>query len=414
MTNCPDSYAELGTMIPGSGGEAQYLARFGPLMVFLFNWTSIIILKPGTVAILSVATADYLLRMIFNIINGNAAHGLSPEVYSWIQKSLAMLVCVIVTLASALSTKWSNRIQGVLTFGKIGALSLVIGSGFYFAIFHDSSIVKANLGQPLEGSFFKLGTFATAMSSGLWAFEGWNNLNIVAGDLANPKVNLPLSIWISMVAVVTLYILTLLGYYSVLPMNQIATTSTIGIDFGLRVFGKTGNIIMPLLIASSTFGSALSSMVTSSEIITLAAQNNQLPIYFRKISPTFGTAARAYWMQCILSCLLVLVSGFKELIMVYTFPTWIFYAACVAVLLRLRFTEPNLERPYKVWFSTPILFLLACMGLQVSSLVADPIYVSISFAVVLLGIPLYFFLEHLVGGETKSKSEKPSMSERRS
>ena len=405
-------YAELGTMIPGSGGEAQYLARgFGPLMVFLFNWASIVILKPGTVAILSVATAEYLTRMIFVFISDDIHGSLTDTQYSWLCKGVAILICIIVTLASSLSIKWSNRIQSVLTFGKIGALSLVIGSGMYYSIFHDSSAIKSNLGSPFEGSFFSLGSFAAAMSGGLWAYEGWNNLNIVAGDLANPKVNLPLSIWISMAAVVSLYMLTLAGYYSVLPKTVIGVTKTIGVDFGLEVFGKAGNAIMPLLIASSTFGSALSSMVTSSEIVILAARTKQLPSYFGKISPTLGTAARAYWLQCILACFLVLLSGFETLIMVYTFPTWIFYGACVIVLLKLRYTEPKLERPYRVWYSTPILFLVSCVGLQISTFFAEWFAVSVSFGVVLLGIPLYYIFQHFLKTVVDDEPEKAPMTE---
>lgn len=390
-------YAELGTMIPGSGGEAQYLARgFGPLMVFLFNWASILILKPGTVAILAVATAKYLLRLIFAI--GNIGiDSMAPIAKSWTEKGIAMGICILVTMAAALSTKWSNRIQGVLTLGKIGALALVILSGIYYAVFYDSSIVKSNLSSPFEGSIWTVAGFAMALNGGLWAFEGWNNLNIVAGDLVNPTVNLPLSIWISMVAVVTLYLLTLLGYYAVLPKALVAVTETIGVDFGAEVFGKFGNILMPILVASSTFGSALSSMVTSSEIIVLAALARQMPAYFHKISPKFGTAARAYWMQGILAILMVCISNFQELVVIYTFPTWIFYAACVIVLLKLRYTEPQLERPYRVFLTTPILFLISCIVLFASSAWAQPIHIGASVGVVLFGIPLYYLLKKYFG-----------------
>lgn len=382
-------YAELGTMIPGSGGEAQYIARgIGPMMVFLFNWTSIIILKPGTVAILSVATAEYLLKMA---VNQTTLEDKSYELYYfWITKAIAMLCCIVVTTTASWSTRWSNRIQGVLTLGKIAALGLVISCGLYYAIYVDPTVIKGNLGRPFEGSKFEFSTIANALNGGLWAFEGWNNLNIVAGDLVNPSVNLPLSIWISMVAVVTLYLLTLLGYYAVLPMARIATTETVGIDFGLQVFGRIGGIIMPILIASSTFGSALSSMVTSSEIIVLAARTGQLPRYFAEINPSNGIAVRAYWMQGILSCFLCLLTGFKTLIMVYTFPTWIFYATCVIVLLLLRSSAPDLERPYRVWLSTPIIFLLACIWLQITTLYASFIPVLLSLLVVIVGIPIYY------------------------
>lgn len=362
-------------MIPGSGGEAQYLSQgFGPLMVFLFNWTSIVILKPGTVSILALATAKYLYEMLDQLIP--ALKFKSTTTLAVVEKLLAAIICLIVTLAAALSTKWSNRVQNGLAFGKLGALALIICSGLYYAI-KDPRAIKANLGRPFEGSSSSFESVSGALINGLWAYEGWNNLNIVAGNLANPRVNLPLSIWISMVAVVSLYLFTWLGYYAVLDKALIAKTETVGAEFGVKVFGLAGNIIMPILIASSTFGSALSSMITSAEIVVLAASTGQLPKYFKKVSPTFGTAARAYWLQGVISAALVTLADFDQLMLIYTIPTWIFYAACVVVLLKLRVTAPKMERPYKVWLSTPILFLVSC--------------------VFVIGVPLYY----LVGIHTR-------------
>ena len=411
-------------MIPGSGGEGQYLDKgFGPLMVFLFNWTSILILKPGTVAILSVASATYLLRMIFNIFGLSVATdsstgNLSSLQYTWIEKSIAIGCCLLVTLASVISVKWSMRIQSVLTLGKVGALAVIIISSVYYAIFNDPSVIKENLGSPFAGSIFSLTGLALALNNGLWAYEGWNNLNIVAGSLANPAINLPLGIWISVCLVIGLYVLTLFGYYSVLSKEAVAlSTTTIGIDFGIKVFGAFGNILIPIFIIASTFSSALSSMVTSSEVVVLAADARQIPRFFRKISPTFGTAARAYWLQGILSVILVTMMGFEGLILVYTFPAWIFYAACVLVLLKLRWTEPEWDRPYRVFITTPILFLFACALLLVASAIADPIPIGISIGVVLFGIPLYYVLLFLFndkfGSQRSVQKSEMSMVERK-
>jgi len=403
-------YAELGTMIPGSGGEAQYLQRgIGRLAVYLFNWTSIMLLKPGTVALLAVATSRYILMMIalllgeWAISEQKELFGLGSSSSEWVVCGVAVGFVLLVTLLSAASTKWSNRIQGVLTFGKIGALGLVILSGFYYMIFRDSSIVRANLGRPFDGTKVEFKTLAGALNGGLWAFEGWNNLNIVAGDLVKPAVNLPLAIWSSMALVLSLYLLTLLGYYAVIPAAQVAISTTIGIDFGREVFGQFGAVLMPLLIAASTFGSALSSMVTSSEIIVLAAGEKQIPAVFGRVSRHSGTAANAYIMQGVLAAVLVMFSGNKALLAMYTVPSWIFYGLCVFVLLKLRWTEPKAARPYRVFLSTPVLFLAACCWLLVTGFIASMLHVGLSFGVVLLGVPLYYLSEHFISKSAVKK-----------
>ncbi len=401
-------YAELGTMIPGSGGEGQYLGQgLGALFAFLFNWTSILVLKPGTVAILSDHTAKYIFRTVLTMSGSLDVEGQVKKCY-WILKGCGVFFCFAVTLAASLSTLWSNRIQGVLTFGKVGAMTLVIVPGLYYA-FKDVSILSSNLAiTPVGGaasltignffpslwsSFYKTATevsfiaLVLALNNGLWSFEGWNNLNIVAGDLANPSVNLPLCIWTSVVSVLSFYLMTLLGYYSVLEVSTIEASSTVGLAFGKAAFASWFLPVMPVLIACSTFSAALSSMVTSSEIILLAAHTGQAPRYFGKISPTLGTAFRAYWMQGILAAGLIFA---EEKVSIYMVAQWLFYALCVVVLLKYRYTHPALLRPYRVWLVTPVFFLAACCWLVGTTFYEKTLDVGILFVVIALGIPIFF------------------------
>lgn len=386
-------YAEMGTTIPGSGGEAQYIQHgFGSWATFLFNWTSILLLKPGTVAILSTASANYLLMMAFAIGSGDTA-GHEQELvkqHVWLVKIIGIACCIIVTLCASLSTKWSHRIQRVLTVGKLLALASVILLGLYYVALRDTSIVRSNLGRPFRGTASAVDSYAKAFCLGLWAFEGWNNLNIIAGDLVNPHRILPLSIWISVSAVVLLYLMTLLGYYCVLPASIITSSEIIGVEFGQAVIGRAGSILMPLFIAMSTFGAALSSMATSFELVVLAAETGQLPSLFARFNQRTGTAIYAYMLQCLLSSLLVLSSGFESLVMIYTFPQWLFYGAVVVILLMMRWKEPERPRPYRVWLSTPIIFLISCLVLMGATFWAEKIQVGAAFLVVLLGLPIYF------------------------
>lgn len=397
-------YAELGTMIPGSGGEAQYLKRgFGPLFTYLFDWSSIFILKPGTVALMLLSFSQYTMELIKMAVAVDESSDL------WV-KILASVGCVGVTALSACSHRWSNRILDGLTWCKVAALVMIIGGGMIFCVAKDSAVFRANvLTQPFtemtlspdskvkSKSLNFVGRLVVALCAGLWGFEGWNNLNIVSGDLREPKKNLPLAIWISVGSVLGLYLATLLAYYCVLPGDIFVESEAVGLHFGKTVVGALfgekaawlGAAVLSLAIMGSTFSAALSSMLTSSEIIVLSAENGNIPARFGVIDARTRTAFNAYTMQGILSVLLTIVFS-DNLITLYTFPTWIFYTLCALVLMKLRFTEPNLERPYRVLISTPVLFLISCALLIASLAVEKFTQVLVSLLVIAAGVPVYY------------------------
>lgn len=410
-------YAELGTMIPGSGGEAQYLSRgFGPMFTYLFDWASILILKPGTVALMLRSFSQYAIELI-KVLTGSAYFDDKIVIENCV-RGLACFGCIGVTVLSAYSHRWSNRILDTLTWSKVCALALIICGGILFCFIKDTSIFQENvLKTPFTATepsltnktnFDLLSKLVMALCSGLWGFEGWNNLNIVAGDLKNPKRNLPLAIWISVGSVLGLYLATLLAYYCVIPAKEFMKSQTVGLMFGVEVVGAIagrkwdwiGAAILAASIMGSTFSAALSSMMTSSEIIVLSANNGNIPSSFGVIDSKTGTAFNAYILQGILSVLLTIIFS-ENLITLYTFPTWIFYTLCAIVLLQLRFTAPDLERPYRVWITTPILFLVACALLIISLSIDKFLEVAISLLVILAGIPVYYWY---TGGKCTKKT----------
>lgn len=395
-------YAELGTMIPGSGGEAQYLSRgFGPLFTYLFDWTSILILKPGTVSVMLISFSRYAIQLI-KVFDTNPIW-----MNEWTEKIFAAIGCFAVTALSAQSQNWSNFILDALTWCKVSALAMIISGGAVFCLF-DRSIFTRNVltapfadSVPSSGSsnvFLWMSKLVLALCSGLWSFEGWNNLNIVAGDLKNPKRNLPLAIWISVGTVLGLYFATLLAYYCVIPAKEFIESQTVGLLFGKTIFGAflgaeldwIGAVIFSLAIMGSTFSAALSSMMTSSEIIILSANKGNIPARFGIIDKKTGTAFNAYVLQGVISILLAV--GFTDkLLEMYTFPTWIFYFLCAIVVLQLRFSSPDLERPYRVWISTPILFSISCI-MFMGFLVYDAwLKVVTSLLIMLAGVPVYYW-----------------------
>lgn len=398
-------YAELGTAIPGSGGESQYLARgLGAWAAYVFEWTSIMLLRPASCSVLMVSFAKHAV-FAFIALTGrpwiNSVADLAEQ-YHWTCKIIAIVGCLLITASASISTKASDQIQGVLTYGKIASLAVISLAGLGM-IAYDRTIIAANFSAPFTSSYpaatwqKTLGGIALAMNNGLWAYDGWNNLNMIAGKIKNPARTLPLSIWTSILTVVGMYMFVLLGYYAVVPSDVIMQSQTVGVEFGRRLFENetmkwVGASIMSVFVMASTFGAALSSMNTSSEVIIQAAQKGHLPAFFGQLNAGTGTAVRAYTQQCVIAVLAVFFAEFDDLMTICAFPTWIFYTMAIVTLLLLRLREPELPRPYKVWASTPVIYLAACIFLIITSMITEFSVTAVSIGVTALGIPLYFLL----------------------
>lgn len=418
-------YAELGTAVPGSGGEAQYLLRgFGPTAAALFDWISILVLKPGSVTITANHFARHAVVLYYLLTTPTlqdpvmiiGAHGpilQSPEQLFIEQHHLAVagiafLMILVVTGLSVGSSSACNRIIDSLTLSKVVALFLIVSAGIVSFFIRpvqaaNNFIVKDTYhGGTLPVSAWpSFAQMALAMNQGLWSFEGWNNLNIVAGDLHNPSTNLPIAIWTSVLSVLGMYLAALLGYYLVVDADIVKQSTIVAVEFGKLAFrledtqnSRWGACMMALFVCASTFAAALSSMVTSSEIIVLSANRGFLPSVF-SVSKN-GSPLNAYIMQGFLAIglLLPLVfspSGADSLMTFYSFPTWLFYASCVGVLILLRFREPDLVRPYKVLPTTPALFLLACGLLITFTTFGNFMPVLASIALTLVGVPVFWY-----------------------
>ena len=420
-------YAELGTAVPGSGGEAQYLLRgFGPTAAAVFDWISILVLKPGAVTITAnhfarhalvfyyLLTVDKLQAPV--IINTDTGLKIQSPEQLYLEKNttilagIALAMIVVVTGMSVLSKAGSNRLIDALTISKVVALVLIICAGLANFFIRPAQAFNNLLGKqavtkhpaPSQG-WPSLDLLALAMNQGLWSFEGWNNLNIVAGDLQNPSVNLPLAIWTSVLSVLGLYLAALFGYYLVVDPDIVKQSTIVAVEFGKSAFSQApydhsrwGACMMAAFVCASTFAAALSSMVTSSEIIVLSAKRGFLPASFGAVRGRDETAVNAYLMQGLLAIgllipLVVSPDGALSLMTFYSIPTWLFYALCVVVLILLRFREPELSRPYKVMPTTPALFLLACAMLIVFTTYGSfwPVFASCLLA--LVGVPVFWY-----------------------
>ncbi|ORY22660.1 amino acid transporter, partial [Neocallimastix californiae] len=374
-------YAELGTMIPASGGEHPYLAlAYGKMVSFLFSWTAILVQKPGSLSIICVVFADYLCKILFN----------DDQINDHLSRIMAVLCLIIITIINCLSSKLSKWIQNIFTMLKLVALSIIGIIGLIVLI---TGPMTDNFNNIFKDSSRSPGNYALALYSALWAYDGWNNLNLVTGELKNPKKNLPRALKIGCFSVISSYIVANVAYYAVLSAEVAKTSKTIVSDFGKALFGPFIGHLLILTVILSTFGAANASMYTGIRLIQVTATQGQLPKIFSTISSHFNTPVNATLLLTILSSFYVLTGSYNTLVNIYSTSTWIFYGLCVLGLIILRFTQPHMERPYRVWFTTPLIFVGVVVFLVFFSFMDAVVESLVGIVFLIAGIPVYIMME---------------------
>lgn len=427
------SYAELGGAIPLNGGSQAYLAKIlGELFGFLFTWVAVLVLKPGSAAIIAIIMGEYFVRAIV----GADANAASP----WINKSVALVGLLLVTFMNCVSTRLGTRVNDMLMFLKFVALLGVTVTGIVVAATGYSFSGKPDLEWKTHRWFadtnLDASAWAVALYAGLWAYDGWDNTNYVVGEFRNPHRDLPRVIHTAMPLVIVSYVLANVAYFLVLSMDAINATNTVAVVFGGKVFGPVGALVFALIVSASCFGALNSSTFTSSRLVYVAGREGYLPAVFGRIglgsngsnghasvggggrlAPVmtstrssgnwftrrlthaiadedmglFFTPIYALALNLALTSVYVLVGEFSTLLTFYGVAGYTFYFLTVLGLIILRVKEPNLERPYKAWITTPIIFCCVSIFLLSRAVFAQPLQTLIVVAFTVAGVPVYFW-----------------------
>eukprot|EP00039_Didymoeca_costata_P013541 m.208083 g.208083 ORF g.208083 m.208083 type:complete len:523 (+) comp15806_c0_seq28:3090-4658(+) len=390
------SYAELGTLLPVSGGEYKYvLYVFGKPAAFVYIWSTALVTKPGSLAIICLVCAEYILKPFY----------LKSEPPWLLSKGLSVMVILTISTINSLSARLSIRMQNVLTAFKTVAL---VGIGFwgFIVLIRDVSRPGTPCYDNFRGAYNTTETtvsdFGIAVVAGLWSYDGWNNLNLVTAELVNPVRNLPRAVFMGVPLVTFCYVLANLGYFSVLRLTQIADWEKdeaipgFVTTFGKVAFGDFGTVVFPLCIALSTFGAANGSAFSGGRLVYEAALRGDLPTFFSKeksVGNDPPIPIRGLLLQAALASLMVLPGNFEQLLAGFSAVAWIFYFQAVSCLLILRYKEPKKPRPFRVWIWVPILFCIIAFCLVISTLLEQPVESAIAIALVLSGIPVYMIVK---------------------
>ena len=362
-------YAELGAAIPQAGGEYVYLHRaYGPLMGFLYGWTQFFVAKTGSIAAIATGFVIYMSyffpRLSEVFWQTPLAGGITLRL-TGLQIGAVVMILLLSTL-NVLGVRRSGAVQTVFTASKLVVLAVLIVLGLTlghgsFAHFAGSFTSNASMG------FFS--AFGLATVSALWAYDGWNNLSMVAGEVENPQRSIPRALIFGSLLVGIVYILTNIAYFYVLAPEEVAATNTVAAEAARRFLGGAGGAFVAVGVMISTFATLNGSILAGSRIPYAQARDGLFPQALAGIHPRFRTPAVAISAQAIIAGLLALTGQYQGLYTKVIFAEFLFYMLVTAGIFLLRWREPALVRPYRTWGYpiVPAIFVILSAALLVNT-----------------------------------------------
>ncbi|HEV7699562.1 MAG TPA: amino acid permease [Pyrinomonadaceae bacterium] len=410
------TYAELTAMRPVAGAQNVFLKEtYGKVASFLFGWMQILVARPGSQAAaamaFSIGVNDFLDGKLAKSIAEFNLGSMHIEITTL--QTVALMVIFIFTTLNCASISLTGRIATALTFVKIALIVFVAGGAFVLVSGDFSHMSMVNSGGACEGvsesvrygtpSYSFLGGFAAAMLGALWGYDGWDNLTFVAGEVKDPKRNIPLAIVGSMLVIIVLYLLAQLAYFYVLDPTTIASVSknssvakvVVSMFFG----GTATSVATGAAVAFFTVGLMLSSLGTLHTSLMSAAR---VPYRMAREGLFFRTFGRlsinhvpvaSVLLTGALAAVLALIGSFDTLTDYVVFAMWIFYALITGSIFIYRRKYPHLERPYKAWGYpvVPVIFLLVAAWLLYRTVIDSPWQSVTGLIIIAAGLPFYFF-----------------------
>ncbi|MCL4787994.1 MAG: amino acid permease [Verrucomicrobia bacterium] len=408
--------AEIASLIPETGGQFVYFERmYGPFFAFLYGWALFAIIQCGSIAAVAYVFAEYSTQFIM-------LPEASAEVAAWSfrlpfigdvtpfkelgTKGLAAAVIILLTVVNYLGVKFGGIVQDIFTIAKVAAMVLLMLGAFL----PPTGGTVSNLTTPSAtiqlGGLAMVAGMAAALQGAFWAYDGWNKITYIAGEVKNPLRDIPLGLFWGMLIVTGIYVLMNVAYAYVLPIDDMAKSKLVAADVAERISPGGGRWIA-LAVMISTFGAANAIILATARVYFSMAQRNVFPRFLGRVHPRFHTPAASLVVQGIWSALLLLSGTFDTLTDTLIFVSWIFYAAGAYGVFILRRKMPDAPRPYKVpgypvvpWVF--VVFSVIYLGFTVyndiglyRAAVAEgrPTLINSVFgvALVLVGTPAYFF-----------------------
>jgi APA family basic amino acid/polyamine antiporter len=413
------SYGELAGMMPNAGGQYVYIQRaYGKMMSFLYGWTVFTVIQTGVIAAVAVAFAKYA-GVFFPILNDTFLE--SPIVNISYGQLVAIGSIIALTVLNSRGVQNGKILQLIFTSAKLFALFALIVLGLAIGLKSDVftqnfdhmwnayKTVQLPSGEldtiPLTG-FALMGALGATIINSLFSSDAWNNVTFIAGEIKDPKKNIPKSLFFGTTIVTVIYILANLAYLALLPKGgdpmatdalgqgiMFAANDRVGAGAASVIFGGLGITMMAALIMISTFGCNNGLILAGSRLFYAMSSDGLFFKQAKKLNQ-FNVPSVAMWIQGIWASILCLSGKYGDLLVYSTFASLLFYILTILGIFILRKKEPNTERPYKAFGYPfiPALYILITLAICIDLLIYDLRNAGMGLLIVLLGIPIYFIV----------------------
>jgi APA family basic amino acid/polyamine antiporter len=395
------TYAELAAALPGAGGEYVYLTEaYGPLWGFLYGWTQMWVAKSGSIATLATAFFEYTAHFVPQFETIWFTAGPFSIKYGQV---FALVLILLLGGINYLGVRIGGDVQVAVTAVKVALIAFVILAGLFYAHPASAAVVPAQAPPVFAG-------FIAALVGALWAYDGWNNVGMVASEIKNPQRNLPLALIGGTLGVIAIYMLANWAYFRVLSPAEVGAHKLVAAEMMQRIGGSAGASAVSLAAMISIFAALNGSILTGARVPYAAARDG---LFFRsaaRVHPAFHTPGVSILMLSAWSSILVLSGKYEELFDFVIFGSWILYAMATASVFVLRHKRPDLPRPYKTFGypAVPLLFLAGATVLEVSTLWTKPRESIAGIVLILLGLPFYFYWKNRIRGYTLNRDAVPA------
>jgi len=390
------AFAELGSMYPDSGGQYIYLREaYGDLVAFLYGWMLFAVANGGTIAALSVAAAAYVGQVVPFVSQAHVLFTIFGMAFTRAHLFGLALIAVL-TFVNVVGLRWGALLQNLSTWTKFTAMAAFVVLGFAigkgdWSNFHATGPLSMGLGPTALISALGVGLIAV-----FWAYDGWVYITWVAGEVKDPKRNVPRAMVLGVLAVGAIYIAMNVTYIYALPMKQIAAHETIAHAAAAALFSPRAAGWLSLMIAVSCFSGAATCTLSGARVYMAMAQDGAFFKSMAQIHPKWRTPAFSLIGQGIWAALLTLSGRYDQLYTYVIYGMVLSYTLTVIAMFWLRWKRPDIPRPYRCtgypWL--PALYVLIGTAWTLNTIFTRQYEAFMGTSLVLVGIPFYLYWKH--------------------
>jgi len=398
--------AEIAGFIDGTGGQLLYFKyMYGDFTAYLFGWSILAVIQTGSQAAIGYVFAEYLGNFIkYPQLSKSLSDftlympfvGNIQPLADFGTKAVTIITILFLTGINYIGVVVGGRVNTIVTSVKILTIVLLALVLLVFGHGSSSNIYTGFAIHPSSGvNIFSM--IGLALAGAFWAYDGWNNVTYVAGEVKNPQKNIPLALFFGTLIVMAIYIIINIAYLYVLPVSEMAKSPLVASTTAQIIFGNWGADIITIAVIIATFGALNSSILSTARIPFAMAQNKLFFSSVAKVHPKYRTPHVSIILQGVWSCVLVLSGTFDTITDYVIFAAWLFYLLGAAGVFILRKKMPDAPRPYKVWGYpyTPIIFVVFSFIFLVNSVVNNFQNAMMGLILILLGVPFYVYIKYI-------------------